>query len=199
MTPPAAPACENRLLDFDLLSDGDYRIRAIERDDMLPIMHWRNAQLDVLRQAEPLTEERQFAYWDEVVEPGLRARRPAQLLFTLLCEGKRIGYGGLVHIAWADRRAEVSFLVDPRRAADPSVYARDFTTWLRLIRRIAFDQLGFQRLFTETYDIRPAHVALLEAAGFVLEGRLRRHVIIQGRPVDSLIHGCLNPDSFYSS
>jgi len=47
-------------------------------------------------------------------------------------------------------------------------------------------------LFTETYDIRPRHVAILEMNGFKLEGRLIDHVLIDGKYIDALIHGCVN-------
>jgi RimJ/RimL family protein N-acetyltransferase len=173
----------------------DYTIVAIRREDMLPIMEWRNAQLEVLRQKEPLTETQQLAYWENVVAPGFAQPQPTQILLSYLHRDRAIGYGGFVHISWPDRRAEISFLVDPDRATRAEVYARDFTVWLALVRRLAFERLGFQRLCTETYVTRVEHINLLESAGFEREGRLRHHVIIHGRPVDSLMHGCLNPNS----
>lgn len=182
-----------RCLDLTVLSHDDYSVVPVRREDMLPIMAWRNAQLGVLRQRSPLTAARQAEYWTRVVEPAFELDRPPQLLLSYLYQGNAIGYGGLVHISWDDARAEVSFLVDPLRAAQPGIYARDFSVWLRLMRQIAFERLGFRRLFTETYDIRPQHITILEAAGFEREGRLRCHVTIDGQPVDSLIHGCLSP------
>jgi hypothetical protein len=47
-------------------------------------------------------------------------------------------------------------------------------------------------LFTETYDIRPLHISIIESAGFLREGVMHHHVRIDGHPVDSLIHGCLH-------
>src|SRR5687767_9766743 len=84
----------------------DYAIVAIRREDMLPIMEWRNAQLEVLRQKEPLTETRQLAYWENVVAPGFSQAEPTQILLTYFHRGHAIGYGGFVHISWPDRRAE---------------------------------------------------------------------------------------------
>jgi RimJ/RimL family protein N-acetyltransferase len=186
-----------RCLALPLPEEDGYTLRPVARDDLAAIMHWRNEQLDVLRGRAPLTPADQDAYWRDVVEPGFSEDRPRQILLTYLHGAGRIGYGGLVHIAWEDRRAEVSFLDAPERAADPAVYGRDLSTWLRLLRRVAFGGLGLQRLFTETYDLRPQHVALLEAGGFEPEGRMRRHVIIRGRPVDSLLHGCLDPRAVF--
>ena len=173
----------------------EYQLVTIRPDDREAIRAWRNAQLTVLRQAAPLTAEQQTAYFERVVQPLFGQEQPAQLLFSLLHQGELVGYGGLVHIAWADRRAEVSFLADPARVANPATYRTDFLAHLRLLGQVAFTALKFNRLFTETYDLRPAHVAILEEAGFQLEGRLRQHVRLEaGTFADSLMHGQLATD-----
>ena len=94
-----------------------------------------------------------------------------------------------MHIAWEHKRAELSFLLDPSRAER---YGADFAAFLRLIREMAFGEIGLQRLFTETYAMRTEHMEVLEQAGFEPEGAMRRHVLIDGRAVDAIIHGCLN-------
>ena len=173
----------------------NYRLVPIRYEDREPIRHWRNAQLQVLRQAELLTAEQQDAYFQRVVLPLFEQERPGQLLFSLLHGGELVAYGGLVHVSWPDGRAEVSFLADPARAAAPGTYQRDFRAHLRLLGQAAFAGLKLNRLFTETYDIRPAHVAVLEAAGFRPEGRLRQHVqLAPGTFADSLMHGQLAAD-----
>ena len=173
----------------------NYQLVPIRYEDREPIRAWRNAQLEVLRQAEPLTTEQQEAYFQRVVLPLFEQEQPEQLLFSLLHNNELIAYGGLVHLSWPDGRAEVSFLVDPARAAEPATYRQDFRAHLRLLGQVAFDGLKLNRLFTETYDIRPAHVAILEEAGFWLEGRLRQHVQLKpGTFADSLMHGQLAAD-----
>jgi RimJ/RimL family protein N-acetyltransferase len=172
-----------------------YQLVPIRYDDREAIRAWRNAQLEVLRQAEPLSEQQQEQYFQRVVMPLFEQEQPGQLLFSLLHRGQLVAYGGLVHISWLDRRAEVSFLADPARAAQPLVYEADFQAHLRLLGQVAFGPLGLNRLTTETFDIRPAHVAILEAAGFRLEGRLRQHVRLAADTfVDSLMHGQLATD-----
>ena len=173
----------------------DYQLVPIRYDDREPIRAWRNAQLEVLRQAASLTAEQQETYFRRVVLPLFEQEQPGQLLFSLLRNGTLVAYGGLVHISWPDGRAEVSFLADPARAADPGIYRDDFEAHLRLLGQVAFEALNFNRLFTETYDIRPAHVAILERAGFQLEGRLRQHVrLAPDTFADSLMHGQLAAD-----
>ena len=173
----------------------DYQLIPIRYEDREAIRSWRNAQLEVLRQAEQLGAAQQEAYFQRVVLPLFEQEQPGQLLFSLLHFGKLVAYGGLVHISWPDGRAEVSFLADPARAAEPATYHNDFLAHLRLLGQAAFAGLNFNRLFTETYDIRPAHVAILEEAGFRLEGRLRQHVrLAPGTFADSLMHGQLATD-----
>ena len=173
----------------------EYRLVPIRYEDREPIRSWRNAQLEVLRQAAPLTAAQQENYFQRVVVPLFDQEQPGQLLFSLLHHGELVAYGGLVHISWPDRRAEVSFLADPNRAAEAKTYRSDFLVHLRLLGQAAFVGLKFNRLFTETFDIRPAHIAILEEAGFRLEGRLRQHVrLAPDTFADSLMHGQLAAD-----
>ena len=174
---------------------GAYQLTPIRYEDREPIRAWRNAQLEVLRQAAPLTAAQQEAYFQRVVLPLFEQEQPEQLLFSLLHDDELVAYGGLVHISWPDSRAEVSFLATPTRVADPATYHRDFRTYLRLLGRVAFEDLRLNRLVTETYAIRPAHVAIMEEAGFRREGCLRQHVrLASGIFADSLLHGQLAAD-----
>ncbi len=169
---------------------GRYAARAIARADMEPIRGWRNAQLQVLRQSSPISAAEQVRYFERAVLPTFDDPQPRQLLVTLLLDGEPVGYGGLTNIDWEARRAELSFLVEPARATDPERYEGDLRAFLALVvDGLAFADLGLHRVFTETYDIRPLHLAILEAFGFVLEGRLRDHVRIGDDYVDSLVHG----------
>lgn len=168
---------------------GAYAIDPVRPEHIERIRLWRNAQLEVLRQAAPILPAEQEAYFAEKIWPTMAAAKPANILMGLSCEGRLIGYGGLVHISWRDDRAELSFLVDDARAADPGQYARDFTAFLALARLMAFGDLGLHRLFTETYAMRRHHISILEAAGFQREGLLREHVRIGDAFVDSIMHG----------
>ena len=173
------------------IAAGELVLRAIRREDLEPIRRWRNVQLEVLRQAAPLSPDDQQRYWEQVLEPEFARPQPRQILLAAVERGALAAYGGLVHIDWSSARAEVSFLAPPETSADLPRYAALFTGFLAALKRLAFDELGLHRLFTETYDLRPHHIAVLEAAGFALEGRMVDHVRIGGRFVDSLLHGCV--------
>jgi RimJ/RimL family protein N-acetyltransferase len=157
---------------------------------MEPIRRWRNAQMDVLRQPTEISPAEQERYFEQAIEPTFTQERPRQILLTLLEDGEPVGYGGLTNLDWDARRAELSFLVAPERAADPDVYERDFRAFLELaVDGVALRDLNLHRVFAETYDVRPHHVSILESFGFVPEGRMRDHVRVGDRYVDSLLHG----------
>lgn len=167
----------------------------VQPEHIEPIRLWRNAQMDVLRQSAPITAPQQQAYFERHIWPTQVLTHPPQILVGFLQDDQLIGYGGLVHVAWEHRRAEVSFLLDPARTRREAAYAADFLAFLHLIKVLAFDDLGLHRLYTETYAIRTHHITVLEAAHFQPEGRLRAHVWIDGQAVDSLMHGCLASDA----
>lgn len=169
----------------------DYVILPLRSIDKQDIMHWRNAQMDVLRQNTPLTIEDQTRYFEKVVSPLFTQKSPQQLLFSFLYKGTCIGYGGLVHINWEDKRGEISFLLDHNRLGDDQRYSSEFSIFLDCMKELAFDELQFNRLFTETYDIRPLHIGVLESNGFLLEGRMKQHIFMNENYCDSLIHGFL--------
>jgi hypothetical protein len=167
-----------------------YELQPLRYQDIFQIKKWRNEQIDILRQDVLLTDEMQETYYREVLLPSFGLCEPKQILFSFLKDSRLIGYGGIVHIDWTTKQGEISFLVDSIRAQNKQCYQNDFSHFLALIKIVAFEQLHFFRLFTETYDIRPLHIAVLEESGFQLETRLKDRVIINGKSTDALIHGC---------
>jgi len=182
------------ILSKDSYSFQDYTLLSLRRKDIFKIKAWRNAQIDILRQKSVLTDKDQQTYYDKMVFPTYRQAYPQQILFSFLLESRCVGYGGLVHICWEYKRAEISFLVDSDRVFDSQTYQEDFQCFLEIIKYISFSDLNLNRLFLETYDVRNQHVQTIEKSGFVLEGRLKQHVIINGEPIDSLIHGMIKSD-----
>lgn len=177
-----------------VLHDGSVVVRAVEPEHIEAIRCWRNAQIDVLRQSRAITAEEQVAYFERAIWPDKASDHPSNILLGLFEDGRIIGYGGLVHIAWDYARAEVSFLLATEIAQDEAVVSPLFATWLRQMQRLAFDDLGLSRLTTETYAMRALHLRVLDDAGFQREGLLRQHVRVGGRPMNAVVHGCLASD-----
>ena len=115
-------------------------------------------------------------------------------MFILLINKKCIGYWCFVHIDWENKRAEISIITMTSRNEDLKTYEKDFCAFFYLIKELAFNEIEFNRLTTETYDIRPYVIKLLEKIGFRLEGKMKEYVKINDKYVDSLIHACLKKD-----
>ena len=175
-------ACLHRQ-EFQL---GAYSLVPLRYEDRFLIMRWRNQQIYHLRQRRPLTEEDQQRYFDTVVSGLFDQPQPDQVLFSYLENGRCIGYGGLVHINWGDRHAEVSFVMDTAR--EEKEFALHWTQYLTLLREVAFGDLQLHKLFTYAFDLRPHLYPVLEAAGFVREATLREHCLFEGAYKDVVIH-----------
>ena len=163
-------------LQGQTFAEGNYHIVPYREEDMFLILKWRNEQMDYLRQNERIPAAEQRIYFFKTIQPTYAQHKPPMLLFSYLLGEELIGYGGLVHIDWEYQRAEVSFLLDTRRAGNPQIYETEFTIFLRLMKRLAFGTLGFHRLTTECFDLRAHHIRIIEQAGFRHEGRLREQV-----------------------
>ncbi|MGB0480477.1 MAG: GNAT family N-acetyltransferase, partial [Flavobacteriaceae bacterium] len=97
------------ILKTNQYESGNIKIVPIRYEDRLLIMRWRNEQMYHLRQQKVLTETDQNQYFDTIVSKLFDASQPNQLLFSYLQDDVCIGYGGLVHINWKDKNAEISF------------------------------------------------------------------------------------------
>lgn len=173
---------------FKKYKEGDYSLIVIRKKDIYKIMDWRNSQINILRQKDLLTKDKQLKYFNEIIKSSFVKKYPKQILFSYLFKNRCIGYGGLVHISWKNKIAEVSFLVDDKRLNDDIVYKRDFTNYLRLLKKIAFENLKFHKVFTETYSFRKFHISILEKADFKLVRVIKNNVLIKRKYFDSLIH-----------
>lgn len=171
-------------------SDGTYELVPIRMEDRWEIMKWRNEQIYHLRQNKPLTPADQDRYFKEVVAELFGQEKPSQILFSFLKNGKCIGYGGLVHINWIDRNAEISFIMDT--ALEDEFFEENWLRYLGLIESVAFEELIFHKIFTYAFDIRPKLYEALMNAGFSEEARLKEHCMQGNKLCDVLIHTKIN-------
>lgn len=172
----------------------EYKLIPIRYEDRYDIMRWRNEQIYHLRQSKPLTEADQDRYFDEVVSQLFEEEQPEQILFSFL-EGERcIGYGGLVHINWGDRNAEVSFIMDS--SLEASRFEVIWKTYLFLIELVAFKELDLHKIYTYAFDLRAYLYPILENVGYQKEARLSEHVFFNNSYIDVVIHSKLSTDVY---
>jgi RimJ/RimL family protein N-acetyltransferase len=164
----------------------NYSIVPLRYADRFDIMRWRNEQIYHLRQAKPLTEKDQDLYFNSVVSSLFEQEQPDQILFSYLEGDTCIGYGGLVHMNWIDRNAELSFIMNT--ALEKDYFQHHWSNFLQLIEQIAFKELSFHKIFTYAFDLRPHLYPIFEANGFKKEAELRDHKWFDTQFVNVVIH-----------
>jgi RimJ/RimL family protein N-acetyltransferase len=179
-----------KALDKQTFYNGEYSLVPIRSEDKFEIMKWRNEQIYHLRQNRPLTPVDQNNYFDNVIAFLFDQDQPNQILFSYLQGDKCIGYGGLVHINWYDRHAEISFIIDTDLEKD--LFDFHWTTYLRLIEEVAFQHLGLHKLFVYAFDLRPQLYTVLSKNNYFLDARLKDHCFFDGKFIDVVIHSKLS-------
>lgn len=182
---------EYKCLNKQFFSNGRYALVPIRFEDRYDIMQWRNEQIYHLRQAKPLTKEDQDAYFENTVAKLFDQEQPNQILFSFLEDGVCIGYGGLVHINWIDKNAEVSFVMNTQ--LEENQFVELWIEYLNILKRVSFKILGLHKIYTYAFDLRPKLYQALEISGFKEEGRLINHINFNQTYIDVLIHSLVNP------
>ena len=175
-------------INSDSFNNGIYSLVPIRDEDKYDIMNWRNNQLDILRQETVLLIEQQEIYFKTVVDKLFDVEKPKQLLFSFLENNKLIGYGGLVHIDWETKTAEVSFLTETSRNKNADMFISDWVNYLAILKKIATDYLNFKSIYTYAYDLRPNLYIALQESGFTEIKRHKNHIQIENKKVDVVIH-----------
>ena len=169
---------------------GDFAMVPLRYEDRFSIMKWRNEQIYHLRQAHPITEEDQQCYFDNVVSKLYDNPKPDQILFSYLENGACIGYGGLVHVNWIDKNAEISFIMDTE--LEPEHFSEYWSIYLTMLKKVAFGDLGLHKIYTYAFDLRPQLYTVLERSGFIREATLKEHCSFNGEYKDVVIHSAWN-------
>ncbi|MFT7248356.1 MAG: RimJ/RimL family protein N-acetyltransferase [Arcticibacterium sp.] len=180
---------EYKVLDNQVFTDGEYSLVPIREQDRYDIMQWRNEQIYHLRQADPLTKEKQDWYFKNVVAKLFDLEQPNQILFSYLKNDICIGYGGLVYINWVDRNAEISFIMNTQ--LEESSFEFHWKIYLGLIEKVAYRDLKLHKLFVYAFDLRPHLYTMLENNNYFLDARLKEHCFFNGQFKDVVIHAKL--------
>jgi RimJ/RimL family protein N-acetyltransferase len=178
------------VLRTQIYNSGNFSLVPIRFEDRYEIMKWRNEQIYHLRQNKPLTKEVQDSYFENEIAKLFDQEKPNQLLFSFLENGDCIGYGGLVHINWIDQNAEISFIMQTE--VEQTRFAQIWSEYLSLIEKVAFDDLGFHKIYTYAFDLRPHLYPVLKDQKFSEDLRLKEHCINDGVFIDVVIHSKLN-------
>ncbi|MEQ8363067.1 MAG: GNAT family N-acetyltransferase [Cyclobacteriaceae bacterium] len=174
----------------DEFGNDKFKLIPIRDIDKYSIMQWRNEQIDVLRQEKILTKENQDKYFKNVVDKLFEQDNPNQLLFSFFEKDVLIGYGGLVHIDWVNKNAEVSFLTETIRNKAQGQIITDWKNFLITLIKVISLHLNLIKVYTYAFDLRPFLYSAFIESGFIEEARLKKHVVVAGNTHDVVIHSC---------
>lgn len=184
-----------KCLDTNVFKTNSFHIEPIRDEDKYEILKIRNEQLYHLRQSEPLTTDKQENYFATVVAGLFEIEKPNQLLFSFFRNNEFVGYGGLVHINWIDKNAEISFIM--KTELEKESFAEFWSNYLQLIEQLAFEELKFHKIFTYAFDLRPLLYEVLLNCDFKEDARLKEHCCFDGKYLDVLIHSKINQNIWF--
>lgn len=163
-------------------------LRAIERDDLGPLLAWRNRPelRRYFREVRELCSSLQRAWYETAVLNDPRTR-----MFAIVerQSSALLGACGLCQIDWVNRMADFSLYIGQDGLYIDDVYAPDAG---RALLRYGFEELGLHRVWCEIYALDAAKQSLLPRLGFTLDGRHRETHWSEGAWHDSLIFGLLD-------
>ena len=146
-----------------------------------------------LRQDELITVADQEKYFSKVVSSLFHQDKPNQILFSYLENDLCVGYGGLVHINWSKRDAEISFLLNTE--FEKKTFKSNWKVFLNLIESVAFKELKLNKIYTHAYDIRPKLFEVLEEYGYEKKEVINNSYYYNNSHVDTVIHSKLKNEN----
>jgi ribosomal-protein-alanine N-acetyltransferase len=114
------------------------------------------------------------------------------VLFAIVERGSEahIGNVTLNHINWIRRSADTGILIGRK---DLWGKGYGFEAWSLAIA-YAFTRLGLRRITAGAVDLNGGSIAALKKLGFIHEGTLRQHALVDGEYRDSLMFGLLREE-----
>ncbi len=165
----------------------NFSLETIQKKEIEIIRIWRNKNIQILRQKKIINKIQQLSYFKNEIWPDMKKKQPNNILFSFKKNNEMIGYGGFVHISWENNRSEISFLLNNSITIDKN-YIKNFHIFLKIIKKIAFINLNFKKIYTETFEKRKKHIKALESFGFKKEGYLKNQYFFNKRYINTILH-----------
>jgi len=173
----------------------EYFLKSIDEYSIEEIRKWRNKQINILRQNIQLTKEDQKQYFQNKIKKEINNNKPNQIILLFCFKKDILGYGGITNIKWNTKRCELSFLLDNKYANKKNDSEYYFPIFLQLIKKLAFNVLKLNIIWSETYSIRPNYIRQLELNSFENVGIIKNNVKINNKIFDTYFHEIINKKS----
>jgi RimJ/RimL family protein N-acetyltransferase len=165
-------------------------LRAFERDDAERCYRWMNdpSIVRTLKSRYPIAFQNELEWLERAMHPPASERHFA---IERKDDRNHIGNASLQEIEWVSRTASFGLFI-----GEPSAWNRGFgTDAIRTLVRFAFEEMNLRKLRIPVFEYNDRARHVLEAQGFVEEGRLRREFYREGTYHDILILSVFREES----
>lgn len=165
------------------------RLRAIEYNDLLLLVEWRNNPeiYTNFYEHEPLSIAMQQKWFDKFLQ-----RTDEKFWIVETCQdSKPIGTIALVDIDWRNRKAEIGRVLIASTKHRSCGYGREL---FNLLLEYAFEHLNLNRLYLDVFAENQSAVVFYRKMGLVEEGCYRQHVFAGGNYRDVLVYSIVRDE-----
>ena len=180
-----------KFFNFEKIKVKDYKIKKISYKDIETIRLWRNQSIKYLRQNKKISKKSQIRYFKEYIQKQTNLKKPKDIIFLFKKNSLPVGYGGLVHISWENKNAELSFLLNPK-ITNKKIYKIYFSKYIDLVLNFSFKICKLKKIYAQTFSYRKINTNLLKEKGFVYEGLLKKHVLKNKKFYDIILQSIVN-------
>jgi len=157
-------------------------LRAFERDDADRCYRWMNDPniVRTLKTRYPIAFQNEAEWLDKAMHPAQSERHFA---VERKDDRQHIGNASIHDIEWVSRTAAFGLFI-----GEPSAWNRGFgSDAIRTLVRFAFEEMNLRKLRIDVFEYNERAKHVLEAQGFVQEGRLRQEFYREGSYHDIVI------------
>lgn len=159
-------------------------LTAVEKTDIKQLMDWRNnaENRKYFREYRELNMTMQEQWFQQKV---INDQNTIMFSIRRLNDNELLGCCGFVYINWVHRHADLSLYIGWEDVyIDEVGYAEDAC---RVLLNYGFEELGFNKVWTEIYEFDDRKRKLYDKIGFKQDGLLRQNYYSDGRWFDSRI------------
>lgn len=174
-----------------MISSKHVGLRAIEKEDLLQLMRWRNNPelRKYFRETDEINTVNQEKWFEAVT-----AKNSIHKMFAIikLDTNELMGACGLCYIDWINRSADFSIYIGYEDLYIDEIYAVEAAS---LMKDYGFNVLNLHRLWAEIYSIDEPKKIFFNTLGFRLDGQFRQTYWYQNQWHDSLFYSLLSIDA----
>ncbi len=163
-------------------------LRPLTEEDTQMVVSWRNSKrvMDNFIYRTPLTYESHLKWFREKVETG-------EVVDFIVCDKENdmpLGCVYLQHFEKENRKAEIGIFLGEDRAFGRGIGKEA----CRLMVKYGFEELKLHKIISRVLSFNEASVKTHEAAGFVKEALFKDDVFVEGKYLDVIFLGVINPE-----